>query len=672
MGKRGRGGRKRDRSDGKQEGSWINMADASTFQSEKFEKYYRGTIIPEGDWEAVIKSFASPLPTCIRFNLALPSAVRQNARQALAQQFSECGIVQQVHDFMPESSAFQIPVSRGVLKRHASNRKAKVLTAAWSDLGYLSRQEAVSMIPVLFLDVQPGNTVIDMCSAPGSKTAQILELLVRGEEQSAAHGNFNAGGCVVANDVNAGRLDILNHQTGRAPRAQERLLITKQDATRFPIPHGEKIFDRVLCDVMCSGDGTLRKSIDLWQRWTAADGPALHQSQLQVLLRGMQLCKPGGIVVYSTCSLNPIEDEAVVMQALREGKGAFRLINTLDMFPALKRYQGQTKWQVTNKEATVVFQSPEEANASGAKFKRYSKSMWPPTEEEAAEAHLEYCLRLPPHLQDTGGFFVAALRCESEYGSTGKPHPKHEESKPNPTGRIGTMSPISSELTVRLRTLLNLPEESSFPFHRLFSRGEGNRLPKLYYVNDDSIKVMQKLGYMDLQQAGQKVLECAVKHDPNSWRFCSEGISTLRRYLPPTSIWKLQSSALQSLITVADGRLLFSTFHSWLTEEDKAVHQGVESPPGNFCCVCDLGEAGEFHFVGTALPVLGAGMPQWVKIRITDPQLVLIKYHFGLPIVPENDNQAEDGADGSSSESDAAEDDAAGDAQPVAGQADPQ
>merc|ERR1719410_2949012 len=76
-------------------------------------------------------------------------------------------------------------------------------------------------------------------------------------------------------------------------------------------------FDRVLCDVPCSGDGTMRKTPYIWKSWTHRDGLALHIRQLNILNRGLDVLKVGGRLVYSTCSLNPLEDEAVVCAALR-------------------------------------------------------------------------------------------------------------------------------------------------------------------------------------------------------------------------------------------------------------------------------------------------------------------------------------------------------------------
>lgn len=106
------------------------------------------------------------------------------------------------------------------------------------------------------------------------------------------------------------------------------------------------LFDRILCDVPCSGDGTLRKNPGIWKNWSPMDGNGLHgyyipdnvpelnlsgphfvypRLQLRILQRAMRMLKKGGRIVYSTCSMNPVENEAVVAAALKSIPGTYPL-----------------------------------------------------------------------------------------------------------------------------------------------------------------------------------------------------------------------------------------------------------------------------------------------------------------------------------------------------------
>lgn len=81
-------------------------------------------------------------------------------------------------------------------------------------------------------------------------------------------------------------------------------------------------FDRILADVPCSGDGTMRKSPDIWRRWSVSSGNCLHPLQLRIALHGARLMRVGARMVYSTCTFNPIEDEAVVAALLQVSAAA--------------------------------------------------------------------------------------------------------------------------------------------------------------------------------------------------------------------------------------------------------------------------------------------------------------------------------------------------------------
>lgn len=110
---------------------------------------------------------------------------------------------------------------------------------------------------------------------------------------------------------------------------------------------------------------------------------------------------------YSTCSLNPMENEAVVAELLRASNGALRLVETAQLLPELARAAGLEHWSVVPKADGVVTASFEAARAAGQS--QVSRSMFPPSAEELPEMHLERCVRIWPHLGDTGGFFVSVL-----------------------------------------------------------------------------------------------------------------------------------------------------------------------------------------------------------------------------------------------------------------------
>ena len=106
----------------------------------------------------------------------------------------------------------------------------------------LCRQESVSMLPPLFLQAEKDDLVLDMCAAPGSKTMQILEKVHTGT------------GAVIANDANERRARMLINQTSRM--LSNHIAVTSHLGQNYP-SLGDSLFDKVLCDVPCSGDGTL-------------------------------------------------------------------------------------------------------------------------------------------------------------------------------------------------------------------------------------------------------------------------------------------------------------------------------------------------------------------------------------------------------------------------------
>ena len=116
------------------------------------------------------------------------------------------------------------------------------------------------MLPALLLAPEPHHAVLDLCAAPGSKSCQLLELM-------AAQPSGEAGrGFVMANDASLGRAISLTHRLAAPNACSPGAVVTSVDGRWWPNLGGLR-FDRVLCDVPCSGDGTLRKSPGVLARW---------------------------------------------------------------------------------------------------------------------------------------------------------------------------------------------------------------------------------------------------------------------------------------------------------------------------------------------------------------------------------------------------------------------
>jgi 16S rRNA (cytosine967-C5)-methyltransferase len=144
---------------------------------------------------------------------------------------------------------------------------------------------------VPMLDLQPGNTYLDICSAPGNKTLQALETPLR---------------TAVAADISFKRLR-------QVPPVIDRVAL---DGTR-PLPFSRN-FDRVFVDAPCSGTGTLSRNPEIKWRVQAGDLQQFAQRQKAILGQALKLVAPGGRLLYATCSLEPEENEQVVAAALRD------------------------------------------------------------------------------------------------------------------------------------------------------------------------------------------------------------------------------------------------------------------------------------------------------------------------------------------------------------------
>lgn len=169
--------------------------------------------------------------------------------------------------------------------------------------GALLIQNAASWLPVLALDPQPGNRILDVCAAPGGKTTHIAAL-----SANRAH--------ITANDNSRARLMKLQAMCGRMKADVEQFSLF--DARYLARKLTDEQFDRILVDAPCSGEGMMHFDNDKdFDTWSLAHIKRLQQLQKRILNQAWQLLKPGGTLVYSTCTMAPEENEAVIDYALR-------------------------------------------------------------------------------------------------------------------------------------------------------------------------------------------------------------------------------------------------------------------------------------------------------------------------------------------------------------------
>jgi len=201
------------------------------------------------------------------------------------------------------------------LSRHADAKRSSqfenfaLLTSIPTDTladGHCYIQDPSTAAACVLLDPRPGEKVLDACAAPGGKTGYLAELMKN-------------QGAIVACDRDDGRIKTLQNNL-------ERLGIEIAQFARHNWSGGEPLkdaatissFDRILVDAPCSNTGVMRRRVDLRWRLTAKDFCQMREEQLRILRATIPLLKPGGVLVYSTCSVEPEENEEVVTAITQE------------------------------------------------------------------------------------------------------------------------------------------------------------------------------------------------------------------------------------------------------------------------------------------------------------------------------------------------------------------
>ncbi|MFC1648548.1 NOL1/NOP2/sun family putative RNA methylase [Nanoarchaeota archaeon] len=223
-------------------------------------------------------------------------------------------------------------------------------------LGYLYIQEAASMIPPIVLEPMPGDKVLDMCAAPGSKTTQIAAMMQN-------------TGVLIANDIQGTRLKALGINIQKC--GVTNAILTKMPGYIFKQKQAK--YDKVLVDAPCSGTGTIRTSLKTLRMWSPNIVRKLQGVQRQLIDSGFAALKPQGTLVYSTCTQEPEENEAVVSWLLEKYSDArVEQINlNINKSPAITSFEKQ----IYNKEVKKCLRIyPQDNNTEGFFIAKITKS----------------------------------------------------------------------------------------------------------------------------------------------------------------------------------------------------------------------------------------------------------------------------------------------------------
>ena len=226
-------------------------------------------------------------------------------------------------------------------------------------LGYYYVQEISSMMPILALNPGEGDSFVDVCASPGSKTTQAAALM-------------NNGGNIIANDNQMSRLAILASNLEKC--GVSNTVVTRRDGVRLCKDLGKMGFEvsKILADVPCSGEGTLRSSPKTFVMWNMKTVENLGRQQKVIAAAALELLDVGSEMIYSTCTHAPEENEAVVDFLINNFD--IKIENVRDLLP-LKTREGVSEWL----------------------DKKYSEEV-------------KKCARIYPQDNDTEGFFLCKIK----------------------------------------------------------------------------------------------------------------------------------------------------------------------------------------------------------------------------------------------------------------------
>ncbi len=249
------------------------------------------------------------------------------------------------------------------------DRKANAGTHTYHDIALYYLQDASAMAVAALLDPQPGERILDLCASPGGKSTHIASLLA-------------GQGVLVANEIDRTRTEVLRRNLERWGATNALVLNERPErlAARWPAA-----FDRVVVDAPCSGEGMFRKNEEARFHWNEAHVAGCALRQTDIITNAAELVRPGGRLVYATCTFAPEEDEGIIARFLRSHPD-FTLVEPT-WFPGFAA--GRPDWADWPLMATQ-------------------------DDAEAAASSLARTVRLWPHKLQGEGHFVAVLQRAGE------------------------------------------------------------------------------------------------------------------------------------------------------------------------------------------------------------------------------------------------------------------
>ncbi len=327
------------------------------------------------DYDAFLESYGNPRTYGLRVNTAKLSC----------------------QDF-EKLSPFEIRPIPWISNGYFYNEESRPARCAYYQAGLYYLQEPSAMTPASRLPIEPGDFVLDLCAAPGGKATALGAAL-------------NDTGFLLANDISTSRARALLRNLELF--GIKNMLVTDEKpaklAQRFPA-----FFNKILLDAPCSGEGMFRKEEALARDWTPEKSAELSDIQKDLILKAADMLRPGGMMLYSTCTFSPCEDEEVVAYLLKE-RSDMELVDMPD-------YEGFSEGR-PEFCSPVGLESPNTSNPTDSIDQNTNNSQFTEAQRNLSEStidnsapvsqgafepsSLRKCVRIFPHKMDGEGHFLA-------------------------------------------------------------------------------------------------------------------------------------------------------------------------------------------------------------------------------------------------------------------------